>query len=98
MFTATGALNQDREAYASAILTSGAHSGDVAVFGGACGNGTLSSWVIGTAPAGAACDAGAGTAATDYYEFFNPATATWAVGTAALPATPANGTSFTLLH
>jgi hypothetical protein len=97
VFTPTGALNQDREAYASAILNSGPNSGDLAVFGGACGNGTLSSWVIGTAAAGTACDGGAGTAATDYYELFNPATATWTVGAAAEPATPANGTSFSLL-
>jgi hypothetical protein len=98
LFAATGALNQDREAYASAILTNGPNAGDVAVFGGACGNGTLSSWVIGTAGAGTACDGGAGTAATDYYELFNPATALWTVGTGTQPATPANGTSFSLLH
>jgi hypothetical protein len=99
VFTATGALNQDREAYASAILNSGPNSGDLAVFGGACGNGTLSSWVIGTAAAGGAgaCSSGA-TATTDYYELFNPATGLWTVGAGATPATPANGTSYSLLH
>jgi len=95
LFTATGALNQDREAYASAILNSGPHSGNLAVFGGACGNGTLSSWVIGT-PSSAACTSGV-TAPTDYYELFNPATALWTVGTGATPTTPANGTSYSLL-
>jgi hypothetical protein len=99
VFTATGALNQDREAYASAILNSGTHSGDLAVFGGACTTqpGGLSSFVIGSGGAGSACDAGSGTGLTDYYEFFSPATGSWTLGTATTPATPANGTSYSLL-
>jgi hypothetical protein len=97
LFTATGALNQDRAAYASAILNSGAHSGNLAVYGGDCGNGTLASWVIGTAAAGTNCAGGVGTGLTDYYEFFNPATGLWTVGAAATPATPTAGSAYTLL-
>ena len=52
LFTATGVLNQDRAGYGSAILNSGTFANDLAVFGGDCGNGSLASWVIGTAAAG----------------------------------------------
>jgi len=56
-FTATGALNQDRAGYGSGILNSGAHSGDLAVFGGDCGTvpPSLASAVIGTAQATTTC-------------------------------------------
>jgi hypothetical protein len=97
IFTPTGALNQDREAYASALLNSGPNAGDYAVFGGACGNGTLSSWVIGTAGAATSCT-GAAPEPNDYYEFYIPSSGTWMAGAAPQPATPANGTAFSLLH
>ena len=98
-FAPTGPLNQDRLGYASAILNSGTHSGDLVVFGGACGTvpPSLASVVIGTASAGSQCDGGKGTATTDYYEFFNPSTGTWTVGTATTPATPASAPDFSLL-
>ena len=96
-FTATGALNQDRAAYTSAILNSGSFSGDLAVFGGDCGNGSLESAVIGTMNAGSLCDGGSGTARTDYYELYSPAAGTWALGTATTPAAPAAGAASALL-
>jgi len=96
-FTATGALNQDRAAYGSAILNSGSFSGDLAVFGGDCGNGSLESAVIGTMSAGSLCDSGSGTARTDYYELYSPAAGTWSVGTATTPAAPAAGAASALL-
>src|SRR5215472_8462901 len=81
-FTATGALNQDRAGYASAILKSGPNSGDLAVIGGDCGNGTLASWVIGTAAAGVNCTLTiGGNGQTDFYELFSQAGGTWTLGT-----------------
>ena len=99
VFTATGTMVQDREAYASAILTKGANLGDLAVFGGACTTqpGGLSSFVIGTTGAAGACGNPSGTDPNKYYEFFAPGTGTWTAGTAAQPATPANGPAFVLL-
>jgi hypothetical protein len=96
VFTATGSMVQDREAYGAAILTKGANLGDLAVFGGACTpGGTLSSFVIGTSGAATGCDAGA--APNNYYEFFAPGTGTWTAGTAAQPTTPTNGLTSSLL-
>ena len=99
MFTATGALHQAREGYAWALLNSGGHSGDLAVFGGACTANSLSSWVIGTASA-SSCTPAAPT--TNYYEFFSPgltppSTGTWALGIGGVPTTPANAPAYTLL-
>jgi hypothetical protein len=42
-FTATGALLETRGGYAEGILVNGPNSGDLAVFGGECATGTLSS-------------------------------------------------------
>jgi hypothetical protein len=97
-FTATGALNQDRAAYGSAILSSGSFSGELAVFGGDCASGNLESAVIGTSIAGSLCDGGSGTAHSEYYELYSPATGTWALGTATTPATPAAGAASALLR
>jgi hypothetical protein len=79
-FAATGALHQDRAGYASAILKSGPNSGDLTVFGGDCGNGTLASAVIGTTQASTLCTGGLA-AQTDYYELFSQAGGSWTLGT-----------------
>ena len=99
MFTATGALNQDRFGYAAAILNSGPNSGDVVVIGGACGTmpGSLASAPIGSLAAGGVCDGGSGTGFTDYYELFNPMTGAWTVGASAPASTPANTPATALL-
>jgi hypothetical protein len=87
VFTMTGALNQSRGGYGFGILNGGTHSGDLAVFGGECAVGNLASAAIGTSDAAGLC----GTSAqTDYYELFNPSMASWTVGTATTPTTPAN--------
>jgi hypothetical protein len=97
LFTATGVLNQDRAGYGSAILNSGTFANDLALFGGDCGNGTLASWVIGTAAAGTNCSGGLGGGLTDYYELFNQSTGTWAVGTGTFVGTPAAAPDSALL-
>ena len=99
VFTATGTMVQDREAYASAILTKGANLGDLAVFGGACTSqpGTLNSWVVGTSGAATGCGNPAGTDPNKYYEFFAPGTGTWTAGIATQPTTPTNGAASSLL-
>jgi len=97
MFTATGALNQAREGYASAFLNGSAHfPNDLIVFGGACTTTAfgLSSFVIGTSSA-TNCTPPAPT--TNYYEFFNATTGTWTLGTGGVPATPVNAPAYTLL-
>ena len=96
-FTATGALNADRGNYAVAVLNSGSHSGDLAVFGGLCAEGGLTSAPIGTSTGENKC-AGSAKYKNDYYELFNPTAGTWSVGTATTPATPAAGPASGLLQ
>jgi len=94
-FTSTGALNIDRGLYGVAILNSGPDSGDLAVFGGQCSEGTVASSPIGTSAAQSQCRNAS--YKTDYYELFNPSSGTWTVGTAAAPATPSVGPASALL-
>jgi len=70
-------------------------AGDLAVFGGTCGNGTLASAVIGTSSAESLC--GSPAALKDYYELFNPFTEMWTVGTGTKPTTPDGAPAYTLL-
>ena len=96
-FTATGALHQAREGYAVALLNGHAKfANDLIVFGGACTTNTfgLNSYVIGTSSA-SNCTPAAPT--SNYYEYFNPTTGTWTLGTGGVPATPANAPAYTLL-
>jgi hypothetical protein len=95
-FTPTGALNVDRAGYAVTILNSGAHSGDLAVFGGSCSENTLASSPIGSSIALTNC--GKSSYKSDYYELFDPGAGTWSVGTATAPATPAAGPASGLLQ
>ena len=91
---ATGALTQDRAAYGAAILTSGSFSGDLAVFGGDCGNGTLASAPIDSSSASTLCSNGG----LPYMELFNPGTQLWTTDTSsAAPTTPAAGPASALL-
>jgi hypothetical protein len=94
-FTSTGALNIDRGLYGVAILNSGPDSGDLAVFGGQCSEGTVASSPIGTSAAQSQCRNAS--YKTDYYELFNPSSGTWTVGTAPAPATPSVGPASALL-
>jgi hypothetical protein len=91
VFTATGALNQDRGGYGFGILNNGPNNGDLVVIGGECAPGGLGSAPIGSTEAGTLCG---GTATTDYYELYSPAGATWTLGTKAPASTPANAPAY----
>jgi Abnormal spindle-like microcephaly-assoc'd, ASPM-SPD-2-Hydin/Kelch motif len=83
-FTATGTMNQSRNAMGAGIVGVGSNAGELMVAGGACAKGGLSSWVVGASNAGT-CDS---TAVADYSEFYDPAAGTWSVG----PGPAAGGT------
>jgi hypothetical protein len=95
VFTADSVLNADRGGYGVGVGTfSAIHSGSVAaslvVIGGSCSEGSLASFPLGTAAAGATTGCNGGQYTSDYYELFNqgtgPGTGTWAVGKSAFPA------------
>ncbi|MGA9723019.1 MAG: choice-of-anchor D domain-containing protein [Candidatus Binatus sp.] len=97
-FTATGSLNQGREAEGLAELVNGNDSTDVIVIGGACTqpSPSLESAVIGTSQATTTCATSG--AASDYSELYSQSTKTWTVGPSfASGYTPANGAASVVL-
>ncbi|MGA9721972.1 MAG: hypothetical protein WBQ86_05940 [Candidatus Binatus sp.] len=97
-FTATGSLNQGREAEGTAELVNGTDMTDIVVIGGACTQPapSLESAVIGTSQATTTC-ATTG-AASDYSEIYSQSAKTWMVGPSfASGYTPANGATSVVL-
>jgi hypothetical protein len=86
-FTATGALLETRGGYAEGILVNGPNSGDLAVFGGECATGTLSS----------SPNPGPNCSSNHYYELYSQLSGTWTAGTATQPATVANAPAYAVL-
>jgi hypothetical protein len=88
-FSATGSLNQAREAAAQGQIGAGTDATEVLVAGGACTTATpsLQSAVIGTSQATTTC--GSPNATNDYSELYSQSTNAWSVGpTFASGATP----------